>query len=157
MSKEKRRGSDLPATAADEATAFATRRKVIKGLASTVPVALTLSNGAAMADASSHQCLTKQDSIPGINPPDCSDDVNDLEGWEHSAEKIKPNSSGGGPKYCVAYADEPTPGNLQITGYNYSHTTGQGTTYTFIDQDGNTVSGGPLGNPLTTSCGGSFI
>ena len=139
---------------------FARRRKIMLGMAS-APVVLTLSN-AAQANASSHQCVTEFD--PGTEPP-CTPVTTAAEGntaianmnalgW--AADPV--NSDGdtntgptvngfvGTDKVCVVYAEETSPGIAQIA-YNDGGT--------FIDQNGNTVSGFN-GNPVTISCLASF-
>lgn len=148
MSKDNKKEVQLQSDLPDKGEEFAHRRRVIRGMAS-IPVALTLSSGAAMANASSHTCLTNPTGSPQV---DCNE--NDLvPGWLNSSSKIAP--SGETKKYCVAYARETDPpGHYIITGYRYKKADN---TYTFIDGSGNIVQGGMTGNPLRASCATSFL
>ncbi len=142
-------------TSPDRGEAFASRRRVIKGLASTIPVALTLSNGAAMANTSNYQCIATQP--PGAEP-DCGVGSPPDNTWLYDLVSPPATSPGDeqntlGDKYCVRYVD-PT-GNT--TGYSYSYLNQSSTvSHVFINQDGTEVPGGLSGNPLSGSCAGSF-
>jgi len=137
----------------DQGVEFAHRRQVIRGMAS-IPVALTLSSGAALANASSHACLTNEIATPDMLP-DCNTDATALTGWSRSDALITPANDTTKPAgYCVAYAEENTPGDLTITGYQYK----SGDYYRFVDASGSDVNGGSsLGNPLRASCATSFM
>lgn len=72
-SKQEGIASSVP----DQGKGFASRRKVIQGLAATVPVILTITSGEALANASSLQCIGKpEDATPldtigvGVAEPD---------------------------------------------------------------------------------------
>ncbi len=168
MSKDQDQEAISRASATDAGAAFAQRRKVIRGLAS-IPVALTLSNGARAANASSHQCLLNEEGPP----PNCVTDAGDASPeWVYSADpadptqviSVKPNEIAASfpRKYCVTYAEESgDPNGYSVTGFNYQYvdpSQPQPNRAIFIDQNGNRVNGGNIfGNPLRASCAGSFV
>ena len=133
------------ATRVDEADAgkeFATRRRVIKGLMSSVPVALTLSNGAAMANTShTHQCGQE----PPTTPPQCTAETPPNDGWVYSADKIAPTDADT-PKYCVAYTDS----SGKFIGFKYDD--GK-----YIDEHGNETAPTTIPYPLSSACAASFV
>ncbi len=141
----------------DQGVEFAHRRQVIRGMAS-IPVALTLSSGAALANASSHACVTEEDTME-IDLPDCGDDPNSilLKDWRTSAAKITPDANDPAKPagHCVAYAQESMPpGDPEITGFLYK----SGSTSTFVDASGDVIDdGSTIGNPLRASCATSFL
>ncbi len=149
--KEVHPGPEKP----DQGVEFAHRRQVIRGMAS-IPVALTLSSGAALANASSHACVTEE-MTTAEQLPNCSTNPTDLEGWKTSGAQIKPDNDPTKPEgYCVAYAQESTPpGNPTITGFQYKHDG----YYRFIDESGADIvsDGSSIGNPLRASCATSFL
>ncbi len=144
---------------------FARRRKIMLGLAS-APVVLTVSN-AAMANASSHQCVTN--AIQGTEPPcipftdqasaNAAQATLNNQFWAAGPVNTDNNTNtgidltglnnnlvSGADQMCVPSGDEPTPDILQITGYRQA-----GGNY--IDQDGGAAL---AGNPLSASCLASF-
>ena len=146
-------------------TDFARRRKIMLGLAS-APVVMTVSN-AAMANASSHQCVTN--TIPGTEPAcipftDAASantaqatlnnnfwaagpvNTDNNTGTGVDLTGLNNNLVSGADQMCVPSGDEPTPDILQITGYRQP-----GGNY--IDQDGGAAT---AGNPLSASCLASF-
>ena len=150
MSKDDKSEAQHQPDQSEQGVEFAQRRKVVRGLAS-IPVAFTLSSGAALANTSFHACVN---TTPVETVPDCSTNENDLSGWMYKF--IKPNyTNGDQERFCVAYAEEKTAGVLDITGYNYKKNPGD--TTTFIGPDGEEVIGGLSGNPLRASCATSFM
>ena len=155
--KSKQDGQAL-SNPAEMGVEFAARRRVIRGLTS-VPIALTLGNGAAQANASSHQCLTNQE--PGVHPACVADPAAKDPRWDYSDAAVAPynNNNKEKAKYCVKYAKEFTPGQPPaLTGYLYDNKDGSKVFLT-VDQFGNVngSSSSPIGNPLTTSCAISFV
>jgi hypothetical protein len=55
--------------ALDSGREFAARRKIVKGMASAVPVVMTIGCGQAMANGSSLQCIKE----PLVRPDECID------------------------------------------------------------------------------------
>lgn len=148
MSKDNKKEVNLQSDLPDQGIEFAHRRQIIRGLAS-IPVAMTLSSGAAVANTSSHACLTNETSTPPI----CSENSM-IPGWLNSPGKIvSPLNSGKPAKYCVAYAEDDGQGGYTITGYNYQHFSYQ----RYVGPDGKTVIGNLTGNPLRASCATSFL
>jgi hypothetical protein len=60
--------------APDSGREFAARRKIVKGMASAVPVVMTIGCGQAMANNSSLQCIKE----PAVRPDECIDGT---DGW----------------------------------------------------------------------------
>ena len=150
MSKDNKKEVHLQSDLPDTGEAFAHRRKVIRGMAS-IPVALTLSSGAAMANASTHACLTGP--IPAV--PNC-DANNKIDGWANSPVKIKPAGTSKPEKYCVAYVEEDSSGKLVGNPYyRYDYQSFGVTKYKYINQDGTDAAN--IGHPLTASCAASFM
>lgn len=149
MSQDNKKEIHLQPDLPEQGVGFAHRRQVIRGLAS-IPVALTLSNGAAAANASSHICLMQE-----YEQPYSKNDESEIMEWAHHSNKIAPAGWGDrSKKYCVAYADEDPQGSMYITGYHYK------TSYTskFINENGYMVNGGvPKGHALRASCATSFM
>ncbi len=125
-------------SANDTGKEFAARRRVLKGLIS-VPVAVTLSNGAALAGSSS-QCYLKI-------PPEAADgetyclpgDTDEV--WSRFGYTKTQQANGQQTKYCLDYVDD-AGDDIPVT----------------IDQNGWPVR--PTGenrHPLTISCATSFL
>ena len=112
----------------DQGRAFASRRTIIKGLTSAVPIVMTVGCGKAMANASSFQCIT----APVQEPVECIDsqDYPDGDGWLRTA----------------------TPQNGTTT----TDTEAQ-QCLVYVDQDGTQVSSRTDGLPVTLSCYSSFM
>jgi len=135
---------------------FASRRHVIRGLAS-VPVILTLGNGSAEANVSNHQCIADSNAVPDPGCADLStsdqviDDgfVRQTFSYDYTLTPSDPGYDPSNPitetryKSCVVYGTEPTPGTLAQHSY-------------IVDQDGGAVTAPSEGNPLTVSCLTSF-
>ena len=147
MSQDNKKEIHLQPDMPEQGIEFAHRRQVIRGLAS-LPVALTLSSGAAVASSSNHQmCLTLEDR----EPPDC--DTGTLLQYWHT-ERVDHPSQFMPEKSCGTYAQSNGGGGYSVTGYRYTHNYN---TY-YIGADGQTVlSGRPAGNALTASCATSFM
>jgi len=157
MSKDNNREAQPESDLPEQGEAFAQRRQVIRGMAS-IPVALTLSSGAALANTSSHACLSNESGV--VPSPSCSD-TSPVPGWATSGTTKTPATIDGitypasdfPAKYCVAYAEENMPPNGQyvVTGYRYEHNGNS----IFINENG-TLSNSTNGNPLRASCATSF-
>ncbi len=125
----------------DKGEAFASRRRVIKGLTSAVPAILTVSSGAALAATSNPlQCIDKTTTVPPVN--DCLGDTGGgtaSDGWQRSYEE---NYLGDGDDYEL----NTLPDNPE----EYTDSC-----LTYVDSNGDRVLPGE-GSAVTESCYNSF-
>ena len=131
----------------DRGVAFASRRRVIKGLASAVPAILTVSSGAALAAGSAIQCINHQPPPPDdaciqgtIGTPASLPPGDD---WLRAYER---DSFGTG--YVDVNSDRTDADDLDGGDNDLC--------LVYVDQNGGRVSADAGGTPLSTSCYNSF-
>ena len=128
--------TDSRGPGSDSGQGFAARRRVVKGMASAVPVIMTIGSGQAMAQAST-LCIDK----PIIQPAHCiNDDQSDDYVREPSTEQECSDTDPG--SFYGAEPDDSLEDNKKRLVY--------------VDQDGDPTSSS-AGKPVTVSCYASFI
>ncbi|MCP4127213.1 MAG: hypothetical protein GY753_09145 [Gammaproteobacteria bacterium] len=83
------------------ADGFDTRRTVVKGIASAVPVIMTVGSGEVLANASSLQCIKQ----PTSQPDKCIG-KNDRDTWLRKWKNVKVGRNKYEKKQCLVYVDE---------------------------------------------------
>jgi len=139
MSDIKRQG-DMDDASPDSGEAFASRRRVIKGLASAVPAILTVSSGAAIAASSSNlQCIDKTTAThpTGMRLGDPTGGTA-ADSWQSAYES---DYLGEGPVNINADIGDTDTDDVCLT---------------YVDSSGTRVMPNEGGNPVLTSCYNSF-
>jgi hypothetical protein len=134
--KDKSKQPDSLTPAPDTGREFAARRKIVKGMASAVPVVMTLGCGQAMAQASTMRCIVEPSPMPDHcinqskteNPEYAREDATQTECKDTDPNAVGSNSDPAANKRRLVYVDS----------------NGDPTTST-------------MGLPVTASCYASFI
>ncbi len=80
---------------------FDTRRTVVKGIASAVPVIMTVGSGEVLANASSLKCIKQ----PTSQPKECIGEY-DRDAWLREWRSVEVGKKSYEKQQCLAYVDE---------------------------------------------------
>jgi hypothetical protein len=156
--------TDNQSLARDSGKEFAARRRVVKGMASAVPVVMTIGCGQAMAQASSFQCIVE----PIVQPDHCINENAYDDYVREPATQAECNDTNPGGRNLLSKGSrsgmgEQKPGSSifskgsrGLSGTQPRQNVDNKKRLIYVDQDGNPTSSSG-GNPVTLSCYASFI